>query len=50
MGRWGAGESRKLSLLWGDWVEPFATQTLGRLGKSPERSGNTQITISYHAR
>jgi hypothetical protein len=29
MGRGGAGESRKLSLLWGDWVEPFASQTLG---------------------
>ena len=46
-----------LGLLWGDWVEPFATQTLGRLGKInpraqrkypqyPERSGNTHNTQS----
>lgn len=34
-----SGESRAQSA---PWVEPFATQTLGRLGKSPERSGTTQ--------
>ena len=42
-----------LGLLWGDWVEPFASQTMGRLGKInpiakrkyppyPERSVNAQ--------